>query len=262
MIKFFRKIRYDLLGKNKTGKYLKYAIGEIILVVIGILIALQINTWNNQKNQNSENKDYLVRLKSEYEYNEKRANYLLHEVSSHSLDEQIIIADSAIKAFLKGINNSNYELILNSDLYWYNQFRMSEDVYDEGVNSGLLFKIENKGLLNEIQNHNALMNGRQVWVNKRLDYFKSVYNNATAFNFIRELVKNHKYESDNYGKANFDIIIKLNPWLLDETKEEYKSAFLSVSNFYEFLVSRNGYLESQIEGSTKLISLINEELEK
>ena len=46
MIKFFRKIRYDLMEKNKTGKYLKYAIGEIVLVVIGILIALQINNKN------------------------------------------------------------------------------------------------------------------------------------------------------------------------------------------------------------------------
>ena len=55
MIKFFRKIRYDLLEKNKTGKYFKYAIGEIILVVIGILIALSINNWNeNRKRQNEE----------------------------------------------------------------------------------------------------------------------------------------------------------------------------------------------------------------
>ena len=53
MIKFFRRIRFDLMEKNKTGKpalsarkYFKYAIGEIILVVIGILIALQINNWN------------------------------------------------------------------------------------------------------------------------------------------------------------------------------------------------------------------------
>ena len=42
MIKFFRRIRQNLLSEGKTGKYLKYAIGEIILVVIGILIALQI----------------------------------------------------------------------------------------------------------------------------------------------------------------------------------------------------------------------------
>jgi len=49
MIKFFRKIRYALMEKNKTGKYLKYAFGEIMLVVIGILIALQINNWNEEK---------------------------------------------------------------------------------------------------------------------------------------------------------------------------------------------------------------------
>ena len=46
MIKFFRRIRQQLLSENKTSKYLLYAIGEIILVVIGILIALQINNWN------------------------------------------------------------------------------------------------------------------------------------------------------------------------------------------------------------------------
>ena len=52
MIKFFRKIRYNLMETGKTGKYFKYAIGEIVLVVIGILIALQINNWNeNRKNR-------------------------------------------------------------------------------------------------------------------------------------------------------------------------------------------------------------------
>ena len=52
MIKFFRKIRQNLLSENKFSKYLIYAIGEIILVVIGILIALQINNLNeSQKNQ-------------------------------------------------------------------------------------------------------------------------------------------------------------------------------------------------------------------
>ena len=47
MIKFFRQIRLNLMETGKTGKYLKYAIGEIVLVVIGILIALQVNNWNN-----------------------------------------------------------------------------------------------------------------------------------------------------------------------------------------------------------------------
>ena len=59
MIKLFRKIRQDLLSKGKTGKYLKYAIGEIILVVIGILIALQINNWNEINKK--------IYLKNEYQ---------------------------------------------------------------------------------------------------------------------------------------------------------------------------------------------------
>ncbi|WP_445752737.1 DUF6090 family protein [Polaribacter sp.] len=57
MIKFFRKIRQNLLMENKTSKYFKYAIGEIVLVVIGILIALQINNWNeNRKLKKQETK--------------------------------------------------------------------------------------------------------------------------------------------------------------------------------------------------------------
>ena len=65
MIKFFRKIRQNLLIEGKTGQYFKYAIGEIVLVVIGILIALQINHWNEaQKNKKTEI-DYLRSLLSD-----------------------------------------------------------------------------------------------------------------------------------------------------------------------------------------------------
>ena len=57
MIKFFRHIRKQLLGEGKTTKYFKYAIGEILLVVIGILIALSINNWNeNRKEQKQQTK--------------------------------------------------------------------------------------------------------------------------------------------------------------------------------------------------------------
>lgn len=60
MIKFFRKIRQRLLSENKFSKYLIYAIGEIFLVMIGILLALQVNNWNeNRLNKNTE-KNYLL----------------------------------------------------------------------------------------------------------------------------------------------------------------------------------------------------------
>lgn len=51
MLKLFRKIRQNLLADGETGKYLKYAVGEIILVVLGILIALQINTGMKSANR-------------------------------------------------------------------------------------------------------------------------------------------------------------------------------------------------------------------
>ena len=49
MINIYRKIRQKLAAEDKVGKYMKYAIGEIVLVVIGILIALQINNWNKER---------------------------------------------------------------------------------------------------------------------------------------------------------------------------------------------------------------------
>jgi hypothetical protein len=62
MIKFFRKIRQNLLSEGKTGKYLKYAIGEIILVVIGILIALQLNNLNENKKNDVFEKEILSQI--------------------------------------------------------------------------------------------------------------------------------------------------------------------------------------------------------
>ena len=62
MIKFFRQIRFKLMNENKTSRYFKYAIGEIILVVVGILIALQINNWNEKKKLAEESQYYLNRL--------------------------------------------------------------------------------------------------------------------------------------------------------------------------------------------------------
>ncbi|MEL4456496.1 DUF6090 family protein [Lutimonas vermicola] len=64
MIKFFRHIRQNLLAEGKTGQYFKYAIGEIILVVIGILIALQINNWNEQRKVDREIVKTLTEIRS------------------------------------------------------------------------------------------------------------------------------------------------------------------------------------------------------
>jgi len=62
MIKFFRNLRKSLLAEGKTSKYLKYAIGEIVLVVIGILIALQINNWNLKRLDHDKQQKYLIEI--------------------------------------------------------------------------------------------------------------------------------------------------------------------------------------------------------
>jgi len=69
MIKFFRHIRQNLIMENKTTKYLKYAIGEIVLVVIGILIALQINNWNEWRKDRIIEKSILLELENNLERN-------------------------------------------------------------------------------------------------------------------------------------------------------------------------------------------------
>ena len=66
MLRFFSKIRFKLAAENKVGRYMRYAIGEIVLVVIGILIALQINNWNEKHKLNKEKKLYIESLINDY----------------------------------------------------------------------------------------------------------------------------------------------------------------------------------------------------
>lgn len=98
MIKFFRKIRQKLISENKFSKYLIYAIGEIVLVVIGILIALSINNWNEDRK--------LKQLKREYLYSLKRD--LTADLTL--LNEALFYAENDIKtntAFASRLSSSN-----------------------------------------------------------------------------------------------------------------------------------------------------------
>ena len=81
MIKFFRQIRFKLMDTEKTGlpeqrvragKYLKYAIGEIILVMIGILLALQVNNWNNNRIERKKEANYIKNINKEFQLNRKQ----------------------------------------------------------------------------------------------------------------------------------------------------------------------------------------------
>ncbi|MCH2490870.1 MAG: DUF6090 family protein [Flavobacteriales bacterium] len=74
MIKFFRRIRHRLLSENKFGRYVIYGIGEIVLVVIGILIALYINNWNEERKSIAETEHLLTQIHRELAFNIDQAN--------------------------------------------------------------------------------------------------------------------------------------------------------------------------------------------
>lgn len=87
MIKFFRKIRQNMIKENRVSKYMLYAIGEIILVVIGILIALQINNWNENRKSENDKQKLMFALKQEF-----------------------LINKSALEVHLKGLHKNNEQL--------------------------------------------------------------------------------------------------------------------------------------------------------
>lgn len=126
MIKFFRKIRQKLLTENKFSKYLIYAIGEIILVVIGILIALQINNWNQSKIQYKKEMVILNELKKGLEsdlnnefilgiahYNE--AKEALNKLDDFYKSNDVAISnDSLTQYYQTYLRNGEWNFVFNT----------------------------------------------------------------------------------------------------------------------------------------------------
>jgi uncharacterized protein (UPF0335 family) len=91
MLTLFRKIRQNLLSERKIGKYLKYAIGEIVLVVIGILIALSINNWNEERKAADYTKLLFKKTLEELEFNIEKANSKVADFRNQNSAYYIII---------------------------------------------------------------------------------------------------------------------------------------------------------------------------
>jgi len=145
MIKFFRHIRRSLLNENKMGKYFKYAIGEILLVVIGILIALSINTWNeNEKNKVLE-QTLLTDLKIELESNIENLEFIIneHQKSLNAAFEiKLIISDpNKFNITTNKVLDSIQDLMNNN--WTYNP---KLGVLNSAINSGKIDLIQNKNI--------------------------------------------------------------------------------------------------------------------
>lgn len=122
MIKFFRHIRKSLLEENKMGKYFKYAIGEIILVVIGILIALQINNWNEHRKLEEFEKNILIEIDrtivkdlADFKYFEKRI------IRKDTAIDNMLFARKGEKRFSDKQLIENIIWVHNTIIYSYNK---------------------------------------------------------------------------------------------------------------------------------------------
>ncbi|MDB0041028.1 DUF6090 family protein [Algibacter sp.] len=144
MIKFFRKIRQQLLTDNKFSKYLIYAIGEIVLVVIGILIALQINNWNQNKLSNKKGIIALIGLKESI-YQDSIMLLNLQEYKIDKVLKSIAILKS--KPVYHDSLGKHFDKLRSRVI-----IRMDNSVFEELKSTGLnLFK--NDSIKNEIINY-------------------------------------------------------------------------------------------------------------
>jgi hypothetical protein len=141
MIKFFRRIRRRLLSENKWKKYLLYAIGEIILVVIGILIALQINTWNNNRINQDKEQEYLIGLKNDLENQINMFDDRL-QVFDMIIDKaEEIVYEFSMTGKLTAIDSINYKL--NFMMYTLN-YPEAKTTFNELTTTGQISLIREK----------------------------------------------------------------------------------------------------------------------
>ena len=164
MLNFFRKIRRGSLRENQVGKYLKYALGEILLVVLGILIALQVNNWNEDKQLAETQKIYLKEFSADVE---KMYNNYHYSLPAYKEGVQ-----SSIKAFQSFQNceiSEDQKVIIDQMLINYKNIGVLyqvRDTYEEMLSANLLANLEDKELKNAITAFFAQADAMMLYINE------------------------------------------------------------------------------------------------
>ncbi len=220
MIKFFRKIRQQLVTENKFSKYLIYAIGEIALVVIGILIALQLNNLNEIKKNKGYERDYLLRIKSDL-------NEDISELKSHFKFDTLQLDTYT---FLGRYMNSNSikttpEILLNHIFITTRKtwFEGNNIVFDDMKSSGKTSLIESDTIRNKIQNYyrffDEVIKQENMYNSKITRHFDIMYASIDTGPFI-ELGMQQRWK-DNTRQININDLFNT----LNKLEENEKNLF-------------------------------------
>ena len=154
MIKFFRRIRQQLLTENKFSKYVLYAVGEIILVVIGILLALQINNWNEERQNQKEAHKILLQLKNEFETNNELVDSSIefHRTRLKAVEGLIDGFDPTLKLSADSLK------ALVSDLGSDWKYEPIKNIVESVISSGKINLIENDSVIQAIRYWDTALN--------------------------------------------------------------------------------------------------------
>ena len=237
MIKFFRKIRQRLLTENKFSKYLLYAIGEIILVVIGILIALQINNWNeNQKLVKLEKellREVKIGLESDYNListsiNEHKRFINSQDIIVSWIDEKFKYNDSLIPHFKHTI--------------WTHLF-FPKNAPFESLNQFGMRNITNKNLRDQISNlYDVTYEDIDYWQN---EYKKTSIDFRSTFNELFVFIEEE-------GKRSLDIR-PLSPSSLQSNEVYLYNLKVTRSTLDLYTNGKLKNAQKEIERTTKMI---------
>ena len=243
MIKFFRRIRQNLLTENKFSKYLLYAVGEIILVVIGILIALQINNNNNYNEQRSLEQEYLLSLQAEFKNNLNIINASIQENEQRieSLEFLLSLFDRNVLDTVSSQRISQkFAPIFGSSIVYTPATGVLEDI----ISSGKLNIILNKNLRQNLASFNSSLGYLNIQLN--------------AMDFTEEKLRTIFYKKASVRKLVMDIgFMDFNHESISE-KIDNKRLFES-AEFENYLLAY--YLSAKATNGPNLFGRVKAEIE-
>jgi len=238
MIPFFRKIRKKMADDNRPLKYMRYAIGEIVLVVIGILIALQINNWNEErKNDASENQYYCLIL-DDLKMNHNKIQELI--VASNN---KVKVSKELLLELNSGKKDKNFLLNKFLEAFRGEAFVPRNVTFNDLVSSG------NIRLLKDDRIKNSLIQFYSELENK-VSHLKQNNQESSkqAFNLVNSSIEFGLSEFDYVNRLLGEEITQTLPdidWSKDRNSEYYKD-FQLMLVFNITMTDRNKQVMNEI----------------
>jgi len=256
MLTFFRRIRKGLLGDGATSKYLLYAIGEILLVVIGILIALQINNWNEERKDRKMEINYLKNLKNELIFNIQFGKEQIEFSDFQAKNGRLILA--SLQSNLTGIT---MELAVALEhIGWNLEIIFIRDVWNELYATGNIGIVRNE----EIKNRLTHLYNDMTLVNKFQEHEWSGYNFGVRRLLADVLPHSVRLQIDESLEPAWysgeDIVIPNQSQIMNKLKdiEGLKGYIVDIIQTRR---TSNVFIRNEIEGMKSIIALIEKELE-